>query len=172
MALVVEDGTGLSNADSYLSVADADTYHTAHGNPAAWSSASDADKEEALRLATQYIDVVYGRRFSGTKLAATQALRWPRNGVYDDEGQLLDNDSIPVRVEQATAELALRQLGADLLPDEAEPGDIKKEKVKVGSIVEETEYVGGKSQTARFSKVELLLADLIGSSGNIQLERG
>jgi len=32
MALVTEDGTGLSTAESYISVADATTYHTARGN--------------------------------------------------------------------------------------------------------------------------------------------
>ena len=32
MALEVEDGTGKSTAESYISVADATTYHTARGN--------------------------------------------------------------------------------------------------------------------------------------------
>lgn len=30
--LIVEDGTGIANADSYVSVAEADAYHVAFGN--------------------------------------------------------------------------------------------------------------------------------------------
>ena len=37
MALIVEDGTGLANAESYVSVADATTYHTNYGNTA-WTA--------------------------------------------------------------------------------------------------------------------------------------
>lgn len=33
---VVEDGSGLATANSYCSVAEADTYHSNNGNPAAW----------------------------------------------------------------------------------------------------------------------------------------
>lgn len=36
MALITEDGTGLSTAESYISVADAGIYHTARGN-ASWN---------------------------------------------------------------------------------------------------------------------------------------
>ena len=43
MALTHEDGTGKADAESYLSVTDADTYHTAHGDPAAWSGATTAN---------------------------------------------------------------------------------------------------------------------------------
>lgn len=54
MALIVEDGTGLADAESYLSVADADTYHADRNNEA-WQDYSTAEKEAALRKATQYI---------------------------------------------------------------------------------------------------------------------
>ena len=36
MALIVEDGTGLLNSDSYMTIAEADTYHDKHGNSATW----------------------------------------------------------------------------------------------------------------------------------------
>jgi len=36
MSIVVEDGTGLATAETYISVADATTYHTARGN-SAWN---------------------------------------------------------------------------------------------------------------------------------------
>ena len=63
MALVVEDGSGLSNADSYDSLTNLSAYHTAHGNPASWSAASETEKESAARQATQFLDGRFGRRF-------------------------------------------------------------------------------------------------------------
>ena len=46
MAIVTEDGTGKSDAQSYLSLADADAYFTARG-VSAWTG-SNAVKEAAL----------------------------------------------------------------------------------------------------------------------------
>ena len=61
MALVVEDGTGKTDADSYLSLVDADAYNLAHSASTDWNGAVEAVKEKALRLATQYLD---GNRFA------------------------------------------------------------------------------------------------------------
>jgi hypothetical protein len=163
MALVVEDGTGLSNADSYLSEADADTYHTDHGNPTKWSNATTAQKEEALRLATQYLDATYNGRWRGRRNLIDQALDWPRLDVYDRDGFLLPSDELPAALEHATAEMALRyrELGSSLIPDLSEPGDIRRERVRVGTIEEDIEYIGGKSQMVTYRIVDGLLRDLI-----------
>ena len=53
MTLVIEDGTGKSNAESYISVADADTYHSNRGNTD-WAALTTAEKERLLRIATDY----------------------------------------------------------------------------------------------------------------------
>lgn len=37
MALIVETGSGLSNSDSYATIAEADTYQASHGAPSAWA---------------------------------------------------------------------------------------------------------------------------------------
>ena len=67
MSLIVEDATGLSTAESYLSVANADTYHASYTGSTAWSGASTGTKERALRRATQYLDSVYGGRWLGER---------------------------------------------------------------------------------------------------------
>jgi hypothetical protein len=54
MALITETGAGLANAESLISVADADTYHSGVGNTD-WAALSVTDKEQALRRATQYM---------------------------------------------------------------------------------------------------------------------
>ena len=132
MALVVEDGTGLSTAESYISVANADSYHSVRGN-STWTGA-DALKESALRRATTYIDGRYGPRFSGyRRLARDQALMWPRSDATDVEGWTIENDDIPVEIERATAEAALRELvdPGSLSPDVeiSTSGSIIREKV-------------------------------------------
>jgi hypothetical protein len=166
MVLVVEDGTGLSTAESYLSEADADTYHTNHGNPTTWSSKTTAQKEEALRLATQYVDATYGGSWLGRRNLQAQALDWPRLGVTDFDGFTVDSDAVPRQVADATAEMAGRYAaGTTLFPDLTSPGTITSERVKVEGIEEEIHYVGGRSQVAQYRIVDQLLRDLV-SSGN------
>jgi len=102
MALVVEDGTGKSNAESYLSVADCDTYHTNMGNTG-W--AGDATvKEVALRKATKFLDNKFRLRWKGTRTNEDQALAWPRSNVEDIDGFYYDSDGIPQTLKDATAE--------------------------------------------------------------------
>lgn len=162
MALTVEDGTGLAAADSYQSLADADNYVAAHGADATWTAAADADKEEGLRLATQYLDTTYGGRWRGLRANDTQALAWPRDNAVDDDGYAIDDESVPARLEDACSELAVKAVGGDtLVADITNPGSIKRELRIVGPITKEDEYVGGKSQIKNYRLVELLLRPLI-----------
>ena len=166
---VVETGTGLSV--SYLSIADADAYPLSHSGSTAWSGASDAEKESALRLATQYLDAKHAGKWRGTKYSTTQALAWPRSGAYDIENCLIEYNVIPQVLKDACAELALKVIGGDtLLGDIDEPGDIKSESTKAGPIETSTTYVGGKSQVKKYSLVECLLKSLL--TDNSVCERG
>ena len=89
MALIVEDGTGLQNSESYISVSSADDYHAKRGNTA-WAALDAAAKEAFLRRGTEYIDTVY--TFKGHRLKHDQALAWPRNV-----------EGVPVAVQRAGA---------------------------------------------------------------------
>lgn len=162
MPLDVEDGTGRATAESYISVADADTYHAAHGAPSAWSASSTAEKEAALRAATDYIDRVYGPQFQGCRRTYTQRLYFPRDYVYiDDVWQ--DSSVLPRQLKEACAELALRSRteANGLMPDLAEPGTIQSESVSVGSLSSSTVYMGGKSQIKQFRAVDFLIEPLL-----------
>lgn len=61
MTLVVEDGSIVSGAESYASVAQADAYFAARGITI-WSPLLDAEKEQALRRATDYMVQTYRQR--------------------------------------------------------------------------------------------------------------
>jgi len=76
--MIVEDGTGLPDADSYASVEDADAFHLAR-RTVEWIDSSDDDaKAAALIAATDYLDATY--RFRGDPLSVDQALSSPRLG--------------------------------------------------------------------------------------------
>ncbi len=113
MAFIVEDGTGLVTATSYLSEADADLYHADREN-VAWAAAVTSAKEAALILATDFLDTRY--RFLGIRKTDVQALAWPRDAAFEFDGRRIDPDSLPVALERATAELAALALSQTLQP--------------------------------------------------------
>lgn len=168
MSLVVETGSGLTNADSYISLADANSYVAGHGNTSSWSAAADDEKEEALRLGTQYIDLKYGGRFAGVRGSRDQALNWPRSAVIDIAGYSYDSDEIPVCLKQAVVEAALRHLADDdLLGVIENNGTVKREKSKLGPLEDDVEYVGGKSQAPAYPRIRALLRPILNSLDTI-----
>lgn len=163
MTLIVEDGSGLANAESYISVADTDDYNTKYVGNAGWTAETDvAVKEAALRRATQWLDNEYGNKWKGRRINEAMSLDWPRYEVYDRDGYYIDSDAVPNGVREATAEMAIKiHGGEDPMPDQTDPGTIKSEMVRVGPITEDIEYMGGKSQSTWFKKIDALLQQLI-----------
>lgn len=133
--LVVEDGTGKTDADAYVSAADATAYHVKHGSPAAWTAATEAQKDAAIRAATVYLDAKMA--WVGVVANDDQSLGWPRAEAYDSEGREQEWDIVPQRVEDACSYLALVHLSSALDATQARGGDIKRE--KVGAV--EVEYM-------------------------------
>ena len=151
MALIVEDGTGLPNAEAYISVADADSYFAKRGN-SAWSALTVDAKEVALRLGADYMAAVYGPRWCGERLTDTQALDWPR-----------DEQGVPEAVKRANAELAVRASAGVLLADQG--AQVKQETVGPISVT----YADGARQETRYAAVDASLraAGLLCGSANM-----
>lgn len=163
MALIVEDGTGMATAEAYVSLADANTRHTAMGN-AAWTGA-DSVKEAAIRRATAYMEQAYRNRWKGTRLFREQALSWPRYGAEAD-GWVIPSTEVPADVANACADLALRALADDLNADQSRA--VKRE--KVGPL--ETEYADYAPLGVQFRAVDMALsAYLKGGAAMAQLIR-
>jgi len=144
MSLIVEDGSGLVNAESYISVADADTYHSNIGNTS-WTSLTTTVKEQLLRKATNYMVETYRMRWAGVRKTDTQALDWPRYLVprLDTEAVFAyyDSDSVPGEVKVACSELALKALSGSLAPDT----DRLTKREKVGVLEVEYDTTNGKA---------------------------
>ncbi len=158
MAIVVEDGSGLSTAETYITIVDADAYHAARGNPSAWSGASTTTKESCLRAAACYLDAEY--KWRGTRKREAQSLAWPRLYVVDDDNFAISSTVVPERVRRATAELALRHITTSIMPD-SNTGGVVRERSKVGPLETEKEYAGTKSTRADFPIVDNLVKGLV-----------
>lgn len=153
MALIVEDGTGKPDAEAYISVSDADTYFAARGNTA-WAALTTGQKEQNLRLGTDYMGQVYGPRWCGERAHATQALDWPRADVCG-----VASDVVPVAVQRANAELAVRAAAGALLADQG--AQVKSETVGPISVT----YADGARQYTKYAAVDASLAALLCKGG-------
>lgn len=165
MSLIVEDGSVVPNANAYCSVSFATTYHGMRGNGDAWDAIED--KEAAIVKATDYMTQTLRARWKGARWKQEQALDWPRTDVEIDDlayGFLLDVNVVPLPVQQACAELALRTASSALAPDVARG----KSHVTVGPI--SVTYDTADPQTKRFAAVNGLLAPYLrGTSGMARL---
>jgi hypothetical protein len=126
MALIVEDGTGRDDAESYVSVVDLKAYADARG--LGYGSATDTALEQKLREATTYIDARY--RYKGSRTSPEQSLEFPRASLVDWSG--LTVTGVPRRVKHAACELALKALVEPLYADLDRGGKVVSE--SVGSL--------------------------------------
>lgn len=165
MSLTVEDGTCVSGAESYVTVAEVTTYwgnRTQDAINALWVAATTAVKEGACREAAAYLDAVYGPFYKGQRQGYVQGLLWPRSNAKDEAGYPLP--PIPDELKKAMCELAGRAITDRLAPDVAHSDAVKRVRKKVGPLETETEYVDGASTRTRYSVVDGLLALLLNSS--------
>jgi len=155
MALIVEDGTGKEDAESYVSVDFADDYISKmYGDVPEWSGADSSKQEIALRRGCQYVDSYQCR---GVRLSADQAKEWPRVGVGVVGGREVGWNVVPVQVKNANVEAALKWVkGAELFPDHY-GGTIAAESEGLGPLQESVQYMRGKSQELTFTSIDRLM---------------
>ena len=140
MAIIVEDATGLSTAESYLSYLDYVSYWAARGVTTT-SDAGTPDEvttEFLLRLTTEYIDIRWGKKAPGLQISEDQALCFPTDYF------IVDPVALPIQLQRATAEYLRYSLTNSLFIDNdgsSGPG-VKLLKEKVGPIETETEWSG------------------------------
>lgn len=165
MVLLVEDGSGLSTAESYLSVADVSAVLALTGEDAAWLAlANDTAREQVARKAMRALENEH--TFRGEKKTAAQALEWPRVNAEDDDGFLWESTEIPAKLKTAFALLcaAAAVSGADLQPTQTEPGSLQSKSIGLGKISISKTWAGGQSQVVFYRKAESLLSELVESS--------
>ena len=130
MAATINATVKDANANSYVTLTEANTYFETVPDSSTWTNKTDDQKNRALISATRWIDsfVYYGDRCDDG-----QALKFPRNN-YQVDGVELACSTIPVNIKYAQYELA-RALAND---SEAMTGNVGTdgniEEVKLGDI--------------------------------------
>ncbi len=155
MALTIEDGSNVANANSYRTRAQIIAYAVLRGVVIADTAASDV-------FAIKAMDYIERQNFKGTPSygvpGVDQALQFPREGI-EYQGGYFDADTIPALLGNAQCEAAtLISQGIELEPNRATTSQsIKRD--KTGPL--ETEYFAPEAMTATTPQLDAYLKPLI-----------
>lgn len=157
MALVIEDGSVVTGANSYVTLAEAQAYAVARG------STSASITEVKLISAMDYLESLRAD-YQGSKISGDQVLQWPRTGVVVDDFAIGD-DEIPSCLKAAQCQLAMDASVVSLLPT-GDRREVTSESYAKG-VVAKTYATGlGGSPKPRLTAAEALLAPLLKSAAN------
>lgn len=107
MPLIVENGTIVANANSYIDI----SYLTAFASARGLSIPTvDATKEQFAIQAMDYLESI---RYGGDKVSSTQSLQWPRKNAFVDCVAFAEN-AIPEQLKLAQCQLIV-SLNAGIL---------------------------------------------------------
>ena len=119
MAVTVTATAGASDANSYLTVAAADSIANETLGTLKWATATADNKARALIQATRYLDEL---QWIGTRTTTTQSLSWPRTDAACGEWSFAST-VIPQPIKQACFDLAEALLGDATLLSGSGPGN-------------------------------------------------
>jgi len=168
MAVTIVATAGSASANSFVTLAEANTYMEARLNSTLWDAATDDSKNRSLIEATRELGNL---SWQGYTAADTQALAWPREWVTDPDSPTLDyydSTEIPTRLKNATCELAFQFIKAgttDVAALDSTSGVIRK---KIDVL--ETEYAEPWTRAkglARYPRVLGFIRPLLASSGPV-----
>lgn len=165
MALIVEDGSIVEGANSFVSVADAETFFASRG-----IEGPSTGWEIPLTLA---MDQIMLMSFKGYRTDKSSPTPFPRTSIYDLEGNEYDNNTVPAAAITGQLWLAYYEAqGVSLGASVANSGQVKKEKVDVLEI----EYASSESTgiavtlasmpNANAALLHLLNTSRVGGTGN------
>lgn len=163
MALIIEDGTGVDNANSYATVAELYTYASERGQAL---SVSNEAAEALLIKAMDYIEGKFGQRWQGVRSNSAQALAWPREGVWLD-GVAIEANEIPRNLLYGQLSAAVEAVDNELQPNVAPA--VKRE--KVGDLEVEYTNSGKRYAVSAFAKPDALLRPLCVNRGLVLATR-
>lgn len=162
----VEDGTGVVDANAYVSVATVTQYAEDYLEaPSEWTGLTQATQERLIRVATRYLDAQFGDAWLGVRANETQALDWPRAGVYDRSGFYVASTALPAALVRACCQFIVEAIAEDLLPNLDSSGRVKRKREKLGALEEETEYEAGFDAGKVYQLALSLLGELLRPTG-------
>jgi hypothetical protein len=129
--LVVTSLPASAGTNCYCTLAEADAYHDTHPYNSHWREAVTEIQKQALIMASRLLDQLCN--WKGIAVRDYQPLLWPRQYVYDRNGDLFPIDEFPDWLKHATAEFARHLIIADRTLDETE-GLFGFESAKLGPM--------------------------------------
>lgn len=105
---------GASDANSYVTQAEATAYFEDRMHASAWAAVTE--KDPLLITASQMLD--WYINWKGDKASVAQSMQWPRDGAIRPDGTEIDDDVLPPEVKTAVYELALSSISADRTADD------------------------------------------------------
>ena len=160
-----------ANANSYVTLTEANTYFETVPDSSTWTNKTDDQKNRALISATRWIDSFV---FYGDRCDDGQALKFPRNN-YQVDGVELACSTIPLNIKYAQYELA-RALANDTDAMTGNTGtDGNFSEVKLGDI--EVKYNTASQGTGSVNNIldvypwlqSYLGAYILGGAGSFQM---
>lgn len=121
--LIIEDGTGKADAESFATAADLVSYAAKYGVAV---PATEPEQEALLRRSAVQMQVM---TWKGCRANSDQALSWPRKDAVVD-GEILPSNYIPARIEYGQMALAAEIHADDIDPPEKRTGAVTKERVE------------------------------------------
>lgn len=164
MALIVEDGTGKTDSQTYSTVTDLDSYASLRGITL---PATEAEKEVLLIKAMDYLESLQGM-YKGIKANEFQALQWPRYNVYIDS-YYVESDTIPRPLKEAQLVAAVIINGGGDLQPSVSPKVVEKQVDTLRIRYSE----GGGTNNVFYPKLTAALRPLLGGGGSgLTVSRG
>lgn len=168
MAIIVEDGSIVANANSYVDHTELAAYATLRG---VTLSAVQATREQYLIQAMDWLDQ-FTNKWKGVRTDDDQALEWPRtNVILYDSGPYLDPNTIPAELKNLQMTVALAAIDVTLLPthDVGQKGAVIREKVDVIEVAYENS--GKLMRLPAVTSATAYLSVLLRSAGRLNVIR-
>jgi hypothetical protein len=158
MALIIEDGTIVTGANSFVTDAELQTYATARGFAL---PATEAERDSLLILAVDYL-FSKEQSMKGERINATQDLMYPRKGVCEYNFKVA-KDAIPSNLKKAQMELAVQSNKSALLVTGTTQNLAS---FSVDGVYSESYHGGGSWEQVRTDRADAYLDPLLVNNGS------
>ena len=164
-----------ATANSYVTLAEANTYFETVPDSTTWDNKTDDQKNRALISATRWIDSF---NYYGDRCDEGQALKWPRNNLEVDDVETVCT-SIPNNIKYAQYELAraLANTTDAMTGNKGTEGIVSETEVQIGDLREKKKFSASSQCTGSTNNIldvypwiqSFLGAYMLGGAGTFQM---
>lgn len=155
--------------EQYGTVEGFKTYHTDRGNAVAIVDLTDTEISAANLIASEWLDGTYRNMWPGEKFGQRDQIRdWPRSSAYDVNKDPIDYETVPIEIERAVYEAALRQaISPGSLSVDWTPNKYNRVAVEGAISVQYRSFAEAGDVQTRFAIIDHILSVLISGRNNI-----